>query len=84
MKEKRIKSVVHAVSNSKLGLVTLGILIGTIGIKILKSKPVKKAVTYTAAGIMRAQESILTAVTGLREHTDDIIADAKDINEGTI
>ncbi len=80
MYKEKIKSAVSAVSNSKPGLIACGILIGILGERILRSKALRKAVTYTAAGVMRVREGVLTAVTGLREKTDDIIADAKDIN----
>ena len=51
------------------------------GIKILGSKDAKKAYTHTTAAVLRAKESVMTAVTKVRENADDILADAKDINE---
>ena len=51
------------------------------GIKLLSSKDAKKAYTHTTAAILRAKESVMTTVTTIKENADDILADAKEINE---
>ena len=64
----------------KLGLFAGGVLFGTAGLKILGSKDAKKVYTQTTAAALRAKETVLTTVTNIKENADDILADAKDIN----
>ncbi|MCD8073485.1 MAG: DUF6110 family protein [Lachnospiraceae bacterium] len=66
---------------SKAGLFVGGVLFGTAGVKILGSKDAKKAYTHTVAAALRAKESVMTTATTIRENADDILADAKVINE---
>ena len=65
----------------KLGLFAAGVLFGTAGIKLLSSKDAKKVYTETAAAVLRAKECVMGTVTAVREGADDILADAKEINE---
>ena len=65
----------------KLGLFVGGALIGSAGIKVLSSDDAKKLYTQTTAAVLRAKECVMTAATALKENTDDILADAKEINE---
>ena len=65
----------------KVGIFTGGVLFGTAGIKILSSKDAKKVYTQTAAAAMRAQSCVMKTVTKVRENCDDIVTDAKIINE---
>ena len=65
----------------KLGLFAGGVLFGTAGLKILGSKDAKRVYTQTTAAALRAKETVLTAVTNMKENADDILADAKDINK---
>ena len=65
----------------KLGLFAGGVLFGTAGIKILSSKDAKKVYTHTAEASLRAKECVMTAATAVKENADDILADAKKINE---
>lgn len=64
-----------------LGIFAGGVLFGTAGIKILSSKDAKRVYTHTTAAALRAKESVMTTVTTIRENADDILADAKGINE---
>ncbi len=66
---------------SKAGLFFGGVLFGTAGIKILSSKDAKKAYTHTTAAVLRAKESVMTTATTIRENAEDVLADAKEINE---
>ena len=66
---------------AKLGLFAAGVLFGSAGIKLLSSKDAKKAYTHTTAAVLRAKESVMTTVTTIKENADDILADAKEINE---
>ena len=65
----------------KLGLFAGGVLFGTAGIKILGSKDAKKLYTHTTAAALLAKEGIMTTATKIKENADDILADAKKINE---
>lgn len=65
----------------KLGLFAVGVLFGSVGIKILCSKDAKKIYTKTTAVALRAKDSVMATVTTLKENAGDILADAKEINE---
>ena len=65
----------------KLALFAGGILFGTAGVKALSSKDAKKAYTHTTAAVLRAKDCVMTTVTKVKENADDILADAKEINE---
>lgn len=68
-------------SFGKLGLFAGGVLFGTAGLKILSSREARKVYTYSTAAALRAKEEIMTKVTAIKENAEDILADAKDINE---
>ena len=61
-------------------LFAAGVLFGTAGLKILGSKDAKKAYAHTTAAVLRAKDSVMKAVTAVREGAEDVYADAKDIN----
>lgn len=65
----------------KLGLFAGGVLFGTAGLKVLASKDAKKVYAQTTAAALRAKETVMTTVTNIKENADDILAEAKDINE---
>ena len=65
----------------KIGLFAAGVLFGTAGIKLLGSRDAKKVYAHTTAAALRAKDSVMTAVTAVREGADDIYAEAKAINE---
>lgn len=66
---------------AKLGLFAGGVLFGTAGIKILSGKDAKKVYTEATAAALRAKDCVMTTVTTVKENADDILADAKEINE---
>ena len=68
-------------SFGKLGLFAGGVLFGPAGLKILSSREARKVYTYSTAAALRAKEEIMTKVTAIKENAEDILADAKDINE---
>lgn len=57
-----------------------GVLFGTAGIKVLSSKDAKKAYTHCTAAVLRAKNSVMETVTKVQENTEDIYAEAKQIN----
>ena len=65
----------------KFGLFAAGVLFGTAGIKVLSIKDAKKVYTHTTAAVLRAKDSVMEAVTTVRENAEDIYADAKAINQ---
>ena len=65
----------------KLGLFAGGVLFGTAGVKILSSKDAKKSYTHATAAMLRAKECVMTTATTIKENCDDVLADAKEINE---
>ena len=58
-----------------------GVLFGTAGLELLSSKDAKKVYTHTTAAVLRAKECVMTTSTKIKESADDILADAKKINE---
>ena len=65
----------------KAALFAGGMLFGSAGMKILGSKDAKKAYAHTAAAVLRMKDAVMSAVTAVREGADDVLADAKAINE---
>ena len=51
----------------KIGLFAAGVLFGTAGMKLLGSKDAKRAYAQTTAAALRAKDSVMTAVTAVRE-----------------
>jgi hypothetical protein len=58
-----------------------GLLVGTAGFKILGSSDAKKVYAHTTAAVIRAKDCVVAAVTNIKENADDVLAEAKDINE---
>ena len=85
LKDKNRRNINGGISTmmdlKKLGLFVGGALFGSAGIKVLSSDDAKKLYTQTTAAVLRAKECVMTAATTLKENTDDILADAKEINE---
>lgn len=65
----------------KLGIFAGGVLFGTAGIKILSSKDAKKVYTNSTAAVLRAKECVMKTATTIQENAEDILAEAKQINE---
>ena len=68
----------------KIGLFAGGVLFGTAGIRVLSSKDAKKCYTHATAAVLRAKSNVMETVTTVRENCDDILSDAKEINEQRI
>ena len=62
-------------------LVTYGFLAGTAGLKLLGSTDFKNAYTQVTAACMRMGDTVAEKATLIKENCDDILANAKDINE---
>ena len=66
---------------SELAAFAGGVLFGTAGVKALGSKDAKKAYAHTAAFGLRVKDSVMKTVTEIKENANDILAEAKEINE---
>ena len=63
------------------GLFAAGVAFGTAGIKILSSKDAKRAYTQCTAAALRAKDCVMKTVNTVQENAEDILAEAKQINE---
>ena len=64
-----------------LGRLVGGVLFGTAGIKILSSRDARKVYTSCTAAVLRAKDCVMKTVTAVQENAEDILAEAKQINE---
>ena len=65
----------------KLGIFAGGLLFGTAGLKILSSKDAKKIYTNCTAAVLRAKDCVMKTATTVQENAEDILSEAKQINE---
>ena len=65
----------------KTGIFAAGVAFGTAGIKVLSSKDAKKVYTNCTAAVLRAKDCVMKTVTTVQENAEDILSDAKSINE---
>lgn len=65
----------------KTGIFGAGVLFGTAGIKILASKDARKVYTNCIASVLRAKDCVMDTYTKVQENAEDILAEAKEINE---
>lgn len=76
-----MKNVRDMLDVKNIGLFAGGLLFGTAGIKILSSKDAKKVYTHCTAAVLRAKECVMNTATTVQENAEDILAEAKQINE---
>lgn len=65
----------------KAGIFAGGVLFGTAGVKLLSSKDAKKVYTNCTAAALRAKDCVMKTATLVQENAEDILAEAKQINE---
>lgn len=65
----------------KVGIFAAGVLFGTAGLKVLTSKDAKKVYTNCTAAVLRAKDCVMDTVALAQENAEDILAEAKQINE---
>lgn len=58
-----------------------GVLFGTAGLKVLASKDAKKVYVQTTAAALRAKECVMDTVTKVQENAEDVLAEAKAVNQ---
>ena len=68
----------------KIACFVAGSLFGSAGLKLLTSKDAKKVYAHTTAAALRVADCAMTAATSVRENVDDILAEAKQINEDRV
>lgn len=66
---------------AKAKLITYGFLLGTAGVKVLTSPEAKKVYTSVTSLGFRCADDLMKTVQTVRENCEDIVADAKAINE---
>ena len=76
-----MKNVFKKIDGVKTGLFAAGVLFGTAGIKVLASDDAKKLYANCTAAVLRAKETVMNTVTTVQENAEDILAEAKQINE---
>lgn len=64
-----------------LALFAGGVLFGMAGVKILSSKDVKKVYVEGTAAVLRARDCVMKTAETVQENAEDILAEAKQINE---
>ena len=64
-----------------LALFAGGVLFGTAGVKILSCKDVKKVYVEGTAAVLRARDCVMKTAETVQENAEDILAEAKQINE---
>ena len=64
-----------------LALFAGGVLFGTAGVKVLSSKDVKKVYVEGTAAVLRARDCVMKTAETVQENAEDILAEAKQINE---
>ena len=64
-----------------LALFAGGVLFGTAGVKILSSKDVKKVYVEGTAAVLRARDCVMKTAETVQENAEDLLAEAKQINE---
>ena len=65
----------------KAALFAGGVLFGTAGVKILSSKDAKNTYVQAAAAVLRAKDCVMDTVTTVLENAEDVLAEAKEVNE---
>lgn len=65
----------------KAGIFAAGVLFGTAGIKVLTSDDAKKTYVHCTAAALRAKDCVMSTATTAQENVEDILAEAKQINE---
>lgn len=65
----------------KLGIFVGGALFGTAGVKLLGSNDAKKVYTHCTAAVLRVKDCVMKVVTTIQENAEDVLAQARQINE---
>jgi len=58
-----------------------GVLFGTAGVKLLSSRDAKNVYVKGTASVLRAKDCLMKTAETVQENAEDILAEAKQINE---
>ena len=58
-----------------------GVLFGTAGVKLLSSRDAKNVYAKGTAAVLRAKDCLMKTAETVQENAEDILAEAKQINE---
>ena len=58
-----------------------GVLFGTAGVKLLSSRDTKNVYVKGTAAVLRAKDCLMKTAETVQENAEDILAEAKQINE---
>lgn len=64
-----------------LALFVGGALFGTAGVKLLSSRDAKKVYVEATAAALRVKDCVMKTVEIVQENAEDIVAEAKQVNE---
>ena len=81
MKTLKLVKAIKSVDPIHYGVFAAGVLFGTAGVQLLSSADAKGVYTKCLAAGLRAKDSLMKTVTKVQESADDILAEAKQINE---
>lgn len=71
-----------SILNAKnISLFASGLAVGTAGLKVLASKDARKVYASCVAAGLRVRDCVMDTVTKVQENAEDILAEAKQINE---
>ncbi len=73
--------IFHRSNIKRAGLFAGGVIFGTAGVKILASSDAKKFYTNCIAAALRAKDCVTKTTTTIQENAEDMVAEAKKINE---
>ena len=73
--------LMEKISVKAVGIFTAGVVFGTAGIKLLSSKDAKKIYVQCTAAVLRAKDCVMNTVASIQENAEDILAEAKQVNE---
>ncbi len=62
------------------GMFLGGMLLGSVGVKLLCSKEAKQVYVQCAAAALRAKDSVMKTVGAVQENAEDILAEAREVN----
>lgn len=77
----KLVKLIKGVDPAHYGVFAAGLFLGTAGVKILSSADAKGVYTKCLAAGLRAKDCVMKTVTKVQESADDILAEAKQINE---
>ena len=76
-----IKGCLKNVNVEKVAVFVGGVIFGTAGLKVLGSRDAKSTYVKGTAAVLRAKDCVMQTTTRLQENAEDILAEAKQLNE---